>query len=184
MIEIVFPNELESTFSIERNQKEAQKLLTKAINKVLTKGVKELKNKVPKEYFVPAEEIQKSLTTSKANNRNLIGKINVSGKVLGIERFKVSQQDIGFKIGVSRSIGEIPRSGLFVRATRNFAGAEYSDTDFSIRFFKRKTNSRKIKRIYGASIPGLTKNISLELDETLVKEIAVEYEKLLAKEVK
>ncbi|MGL4934634.1 MAG: hypothetical protein ACRC51_04095 [Cetobacterium sp.] len=178
MIEIVFPNEIETTFSIEANQKEAQKLLTKAINRVLTKGVKELKNTIPRQYFISGEEVKKSLNTSRANSKNLTGKINVSGKVLGIERFKASKDDTGFKIGVNKSIGEVPRDGLFVRATRNFAGVDYSKTDFSIRFFKRKPGTRKIKRIYGASIPGITQNISLELDDSLVREIAIEYEKL------
>lgn len=169
-------------------EEEFQKILNKSVNKSITKVQRNLEKKITDRYFIAGEDVKKSIKVIKP--KSLGGEIEVTSKVLGIQKFAIKQTSEGVKAAVSKKKGYTLYRGGFVRSTRDFAGKEkhtgqtlYNQNEFSIRVFKRKDGLREITTINGASIAGLASNeeIQEEIEEEFNSELAKSVNKELEK---
>lgn len=156
--------------TIEITEKEAQNILSKAINKSVTKAQKKLEKSVTEEYFVSGNRVKKSIKVIRPKGGNSEAEIVIKSKVLGLESFKIRQTKTGVQAAVSKKKGWTMYEGAFIRNVRSFAGSEkgtgktlYHEDEFKIRVFKRKDDG-KLDAKHGASVAGIAGNDAIQQD--------------------
>lgn len=160
--------------TIEITEKEAQNILSKAINKSVTKAQKKLEKSITEEYFLSGNRVKKSIKVIRPKGGNSEAEIVVKSKVLGLESFKIRQTKTGVQAAVSKKKGWTRYEGAFIRNVRSFAGSEkgtgktlYHEDNFKIRVFKRKDDGKldaKHDAKHGASVAGIAGNDSIQQD--------------------
>lgn len=153
----------------------APNAMASALNRTITNVTTNISKETRKKYHIKAGDIKSNLTKSKASRSNLSGEVSVKGKVIGLDKFKVSPKTVNPKrrqqLKISVKKGNVGRvMGAFIS---NMSG---------IKVAKRTTNKRlPIKRLYGPSAPQMVGNE--EVARVVTQEAGKTYEKRLEHEI-
>ncbi|WP_106494888.1 phage tail protein [Lentibacillus sp. Marseille-P4043] len=162
-------------------QKQTPSAISKAINRAVTNINSNVKKEVRKGYNIKAGDIGATLTKTRATKSALRAKVQSSGELIPLDRFKVSPKTVNpkrkspIKIAVKKS------------SVSAVMGAFVADIN-GRKVFQRTGDSRlPIKRLFGPSVPQMIgndevhKEIEKQGQETLKKRLDHEINRILEK---
>lgn len=122
----------------------------------LNRSISNLNANIPKEvrkyYHIKATDIKKTLKSFKASSSNLSAKVTSTGKVLGLDKFKVSPKTVNPKRKSQLKIA-IKQGG-----TKRVLGAFVANIH-GTKIFKRDGKTRlPVSRLMGPSVPQMIGN--------------------------
>lgn len=161
--------------------KKAPSVITGALNRAVTNVNSNIKKQVRKEYIVKAEDIQKTISKTKASRGDIGAEVKSRGNLMALDKFKVSPKTINprrkspIKVAVKKG------------AAAPLPGAFMSDIN-GPKLFKRSGKKRlPIKRLFGPSVPQMIGNeevrtqIEKEGQETFQKRLDQNIKRILEK---
>lgn len=130
----------------------APSAISNAINRTVTNVNSNIKKEVRKEYNIKASDLQATLRKSKATRISLQGEVSSSGKLIGLEKFKVSPKKVSPRRKTPIKVG-VKKDGM-----KQVLRAFVADVN-GLKVMERKGKPRlPIKKLFGPSIPQMINN--------------------------
>lgn len=133
-------------------QNKAPVIISSAMNRSITALSTELTKGIRSKYHIKAGQIKDATKKTNASPGNLSAQVNISGKPIGLDKFKVTPKTVNprrkspIKVAVKKG-GGAPVKGAF---NANVNG---------LKVMRRTTKKRlPIERLYGPAIPQMAKN--------------------------
>ena len=158
----------------------APDVTSNALNRAMTNMASNLPKKVREHYHVKAGTVKDTLNVTKSTKATLKAEVRSSGKVIGLDHFKVTPKTVQprrkkqLKIAVSKKAGMKQIMGAFIS---NLNG---------VKVFKREGKERlPINRLFGPSVPqmadeeGIVEHVNQQGYITFEKRVDHEVDRIL-----
>lgn len=137
-------------------ERKAPNAISSALNRTITNLATNISREVRTVYPVKASDVKETLIKRTSNPNTLNASIKSKGKVLGLEKFKVSPKTV--QPSRKKPIKVAVKKGALKPLQKAFV-AEVS----GIKVFERTSKKRlPIRRLYGPSVPQMLKNVGIQ----------------------
>lgn len=133
-------------------QHKAPNVIANALNRSISNIKANIPKEVRKDYNIKATDIKETLKIFKANASKLQGEVKSTGKLIGLDKFKVSPKTVNPKRKSQLKIA-VKKDG-----TKQILGAFIASIN-GVKVFKRDGKTRlPISRLMGPSVPQMIGN--------------------------